>query len=64
MPKDYNLDDILNEYSGGATKTSVKHKSAEIQTKTKTDSDKPYQNTGYIKIPEYVKNADITVTYN
>lgn len=64
MPKDYNLDDILNEYSGGAAKTSVKHKSTEIQTKTKTDSDKPYQNTGFIKVPEYVKNADITVTYN
>ena len=30
MPKDYNLDDILNEYSGGSSKASVKHKSAEV----------------------------------
>lgn len=64
MPKDYNLDDILNEYSGGSAKTSVKHRSEKIQTKTKTDFDKPYQNTGFIKIPESVKNADITGTYN
>ena len=48
MPKDYNLDDILNEYSGGSSKASVKHKSAEVQTQTKINADKPYQNTGYI----------------
>ncbi len=64
MPKDYNLDDILNEYSGGSAKTSVKNRSAETRTKPKTDFDKPYQNTGFIKVPESVKNADITVTYN
>lgn len=64
MPKDYNLDDILNEYSGGSSKASVKHKSAEVQTQTKINADKPYQNTGYIKIPEYAKNADITAAFN
>lgn len=59
MHKDYNLDDILNEYSGGNTQTSVKHKMPETQTYT----GKKIQDTGYIKIPESVKNADVTAAY-
>ncbi|MGN1481896.1 hypothetical protein [Porcipelethomonas sp.] len=63
MPKDYNLDDILNEYSGKSKEYSAKNKT-KVASSASGSSGSSYQDTGFIKIPESVKNADITIAYD
>ena len=53
MPKNYTLDDILNEYSGEEKhKSAVKNKTA-VKTEIKSNGQTgKIEDTGYIKIPD------------
>lgn len=59
MPKNYTLDDILNEYSG-TEKSAVKTKP--LQPKTAVDN-KKIQDTGFFKIPASGKLPENTIAY-
>ncbi len=58
MPKNYTLDDILNEYSG-TDKSAVKNKS----TQTSKAVDKKIQDTGFFKVPASGKLPENTIAY-
>lgn len=64
MPKNYTLDDILNEYSSGEkNKTAVKNNPA-LKTEIKNNEHTgKIEDTGYIKIPSG-SIPDETITYN
>ena len=64
MPKNYTLDDILNEYSGEEKhKSAVKNKTA-VKTEIKSNGQTgKIEDTGYIKIP-YGGIPDETITYS
>lgn len=64
MPKNYTLDDILNEYSGEEKhKSAVKNKTA-VKTEIKSNGQTgKIEDTGYIKIPSG-GIPDETITYS
>ena len=64
MPKNYTLDDILNEYSGEEKhKSAVKNKPA-VKTEIKSNGQTgKIEDTGYIKIPSG-GIPDETITYS
>lgn len=60
MPKDYTLDDILNEYSGSEKKSAVKAPASTAMS----DNSKKIQDTGFISIPKQNSVPDQTITYS
>lgn len=60
MPKNYTLDDILNEYSGSEKSSGAK---SSVNTAS-PDNSKKIQDTGFFSIPKQGSVPDQTITYS